>query len=342
MIINYLFLPVFFLIGLIASYEDFRYGKIKNKWILVGVIWFLVIYLFLITWNFVGPFLTNQYYTHIKHLALDAPRPVFSVNFSFLFKTLINSLCAFLAAFLMWRAGAWSAGDAKLFFVFSLLIPISFYWKSFLPIFPSFALLINTFIPLMLLWVLWSFLYFLKYIIFHFANFKNIVFKKKKQDKKTRMKSLKSRGSFLLGFLGIFLFVRLFYEPAKLYFSINLLTLQMIIIPVLVIYSGKLAKWFEKPIVVKSVVSAMLIFFLLGLVFAPELTIKTLIESAQMMLVFIIVLTIFSKLINFYIETSGEEKARRIFPLAAWMFAGALLTLILKESVLSIILKMIY
>ena len=41
-------------------------------------------------------------------------------------------------------------GDAKLFFLFSFLLPLKYYWRSYLPIFPSFALLINIFIPIFL------------------------------------------------------------------------------------------------------------------------------------------------------------------------------------------------
>ncbi|MBU2634963.1 hypothetical protein KJ841_00605, partial [Patescibacteria group bacterium] len=45
MILDYLFLPLLFFIGLITSYQDFKEGKIKNKWIILGLIWGLGVYL---------------------------------------------------------------------------------------------------------------------------------------------------------------------------------------------------------------------------------------------------------------------------------------------------------
>jgi hypothetical protein len=46
----------------------------------------------------------------------------------------------------MWHWNAWSAGDAKLFALFSFLLPLRFYSNTYLSYFPSFALLINIFV----------------------------------------------------------------------------------------------------------------------------------------------------------------------------------------------------
>jgi len=69
----------------------------------------------------------------------------------------------------------WSAGDAKLFFVFSLLIPISYYSKSYLPVFPSFALLVNIFIPILLFLIFASCFYLLRLKAYRFKTLKLLV-----------------------------------------------------------------------------------------------------------------------------------------------------------------------
>ena len=56
--------------------------------------------------------------------------------------------------FLLWRFRLWSAGDTKLFTLYALLVPLDFYSKSFVFYFPSFNLLINLFIPLLLVLIL--------------------------------------------------------------------------------------------------------------------------------------------------------------------------------------------
>jgi hypothetical protein len=66
----------------------------------------------------------------------------------------------------MWRWKVWSAGDAKLFALFSFLLPLKFYSNTYLSYFPSFALLLNIFtiaLFVFLIMLIWNFvLYVLK------------------------------------------------------------------------------------------------------------------------------------------------------------------------------------
>lgn len=105
------------LLGAWASYQDIRYKKVKN-WLLLAT---LGMFALIVT---VGPGLT-------------APWPVSLL--------LMNGSIAAVAAVLLWRGQIWPAGDAKLFTVFSIIIPFDFYMAHFTPYFPSFAILINTF-----------------------------------------------------------------------------------------------------------------------------------------------------------------------------------------------------
>jgi len=61
-------------------------------------------------------------------------------------EVLMNASISFLVAFVFWQFSLWPAGDAKLFALFSLLLPLHYYWRSYLPFFPSLALLVNIFV----------------------------------------------------------------------------------------------------------------------------------------------------------------------------------------------------
>ncbi|MDP2974149.1 MAG: hypothetical protein Q8N60_03800 [Candidatus Diapherotrites archaeon] len=101
------------LLGFFASYTDLRSGKIHNK------------------------------------AVFPAIAIAFALNFfsagnwpSFL----LNGFFAFLFGFLLFLARLWSAADSKLFLAFALLFPADFFNAQFL-FFPSFALILNAFIP---------------------------------------------------------------------------------------------------------------------------------------------------------------------------------------------------
>jgi Flp pilus assembly protein protease CpaA len=127
-LLNLLFLFPLGIIGAICSYTDIKYGKIFNKWILRGGGYILFLYLFLFSYSFsVG----NE------------------ENINSLLNLLVNGFTALLGGYILWHFKLWSAGDAKLFTVFSFLIPLSFYSKSYIAFFPSFNLLINLAVPLL-------------------------------------------------------------------------------------------------------------------------------------------------------------------------------------------------
>jgi len=67
-------------------------------------------------------------------------------NLKYLAELLLNGSIAFIIGYLLWRFNLWAAGDAKLFLIYSLLIPLEFYSKNYISYFPSAMLLIDTFI----------------------------------------------------------------------------------------------------------------------------------------------------------------------------------------------------
>jgi len=121
--VAYLSLAVFsaLLIGSIAAYRDFKSGKISNKLIIIGLEVGLILLLYSVL---TGALTVNLFW-----------------------QALLNAAVALVIGYALWYFDFWAAGDAKLFFIFALLLPFRFYWRSFLPVFPSLVILINVFIP---------------------------------------------------------------------------------------------------------------------------------------------------------------------------------------------------
>jgi len=119
-ILNILFISLISILSFFIVKDDLQHKKIKNKFILAG---FSV---------GCGLFLVGFLFGFIQLTYLRA--------------VLINSFLALTVAYLFWLATFWPAGDAKLFALFSFLLPLHFYWKNYLPFFPSIVLLVNIFV----------------------------------------------------------------------------------------------------------------------------------------------------------------------------------------------------
>ena len=52
---------------------------------------------------------------------------------------------------ILWYKNIWGGGDAKLFTIYSLLLPLTYYQNGFINYFPSITLFINTFVPISLI-----------------------------------------------------------------------------------------------------------------------------------------------------------------------------------------------
>ncbi|MFQ5406231.1 MAG: prepilin peptidase [Candidatus Micrarchaeia archaeon] len=120
-------------LGVLTSREDLKKGVISNR----------------VVFSFIA-------FAAIAHFPL-----VFEDSFShaYLFAVFENFLIALLAGIVLWELKVFSAGDAKLFAAFAALVPLSFYQSGFLPFFPSFALLVNTFVPatvFFMVYLLWK------------------------------------------------------------------------------------------------------------------------------------------------------------------------------------------
>jgi len=313
---DFLLLPVLFFIGLVTSYQDFRYGKIKNKWIILGMAWGLGIYILCIIWALIFPYLSQIF-----------PKISFFILPSYILKVFINSAFALIVGYLLWSFDFWSAGDAKLFLVFSLLLPLKYYWKSALPYFPSFALLINIFIPALLFLMAQNLFYFLKSIsISKIVSLWNSSLSKFKINYFIYLKT----------FFGFFL-IFLTFQIIKLELG-NIIGQsgfwQIGIIFLVTLLRKSLNKAFQK--------NWFLILFFLGIILYlvygyfsyvyPMLNKLTLLtkDSLFFMVIFIVISLLLSVV---------EESQKKHLPFAIWVLTGALITIILKGSLLSFVMK---
>ncbi len=129
-LINLLFLVPLGIIGVICSYTDLKYGKIPNKWVGTGFIYGLLLFVFLFLYD---------------RIFFQNPE-----NIIFISESLLNGIIALMAGYALWYFKLWSAGDGKLFTLYALLVPLSFYSSVYVAYFPAFNLLINLFFPLLI------------------------------------------------------------------------------------------------------------------------------------------------------------------------------------------------
>ena len=132
-----LFFIVLCFIGIKTSYEDIKTSNIRNKWILLGLIYALTVYIFsALSFSF-------NAFPHSE---------IFSTLNSYLLKYsdrwVINLLVSIALSYWLWHIHVWGAGDAKLFITFAALIPIGQYSRIYFDYyFASFYLLLAIFLP---------------------------------------------------------------------------------------------------------------------------------------------------------------------------------------------------
>lgn len=117
-------LPGILYLGIVTSYTDIRYGKIRNRDVLIGIFYALAVYLLLFVYFFIAS----------------------GVNYMYFLELITNAIFALAVAFGLWYYKIWSAGDGKLFFAFALLVPPEAYLYGRYNWIPSLTLLFNLFI----------------------------------------------------------------------------------------------------------------------------------------------------------------------------------------------------
>lgn len=190
--INYLFLITIMCLGAFIVVKDVRIGKIKNHLIIIGFISGLALCAFQL---FFAVFYLKNY------------------NSNYFLDVILNTSVSAIVGYLFWRYQFWAAGDAKLFILFSFLIPLDYYSKDYLKIFPSFALLANIFIPIFFLLLSAAVLNFFKNILLLFNGRNNSV----------RVFLLEEKNKF----------AKQFVDKKEFFIFLNSLALTIMILPIL-------------------------------------------------------------------------------------------------------------
>jgi len=293
--LSLLFGSIIIFIGGVTSYEDIRYGKIKNKWILSGLIGGILIFLLGISLGIID-------------------------NWAYIQKVIINTFIALVVGYLMWQYKLWAAGDAKLFALYAFLVPLNYYSNWYLEYFPSFVLLVNTFL-LALCFLLAKAIYFL---VTKRKNSKDFL--------KDTPRKIKEQGWSILRTSPILILIFLIIGTLK--FPFNPLFLF-----VLLFFAIKpLAKLLKK----NKVIGPLIIIFLTIILFSIwNNTISDLKEAIKTnlirMAIFIIIFMGLNLITGFYLK---EEKQKTTF-FALWMFIGVIITFLIKNSLLHFVLKFI-
>jgi len=315
MFLDLIFLPIIFLIGIITSYQDFKFGKIKNRWIVIGLAWGLSICSLLYLWILLDG--------HLDFL----PEVSNGISYAYLDQVLLNALISLVVGYGGWYFDMWSAGDAKLFFVFSLLLPLAYYSRTYLTFYPSFAFLLNVFIPVLI------------YLLFHnlFLVFRDI-----------SRKSLSDWdiGS-LLGKLRSYLASN-YSTLLKSFITFSLIIVSIQIIHQMVTGSESQYQWWYAGIILLPFVASRFLRqalkdnFVFGLflaIFIIFLMTNNLSVTMRMLmmirgsLIFYIIFPLATLIFSYSEKKSQQQK----IPFAFWIFLGVIITILLRGSLFSVL-----
>jgi Flp pilus assembly protein protease CpaA len=144
------------------------------------------------------------------------------ISVDYLEKVAVNVVLALAVSFLIWQLGLWPAGDAKFFILISFLLPLYYYRNSYLPLFPSFALLFNIFIAFLIFVIFKSIVSMVKSIFCLFRSRKNMkktfldyLIKNKKELTETLKNKKTTMQIVLKGISQIFLAFCFYFITAK-------------------------------------------------------------------------------------------------------------------------------
>lgn len=273
--------------GLLTTKSDILIGKIKNKDLFFcGVVGSLS-YIFL---SLIG-----------------GGNEIFGWEIVSYFKIFsLNLFLSIVVAYLIWDFGLWTAGDAKLFMVFSYLIPLVFYAKGFIDFFPGMALLINIFIP--------PFIFVLFLSVYGLINW----FWGRDKDYKFYLSFIKNRLSgmmytqeirrYLINLIFIFSLVQILTVVLS-YVAPFDLSLNFLIF-VILFFANKATLKIFKNRNISLIVAIFSIIVIIGGIIFNKFSLDTIFISLVNTLIFVVLFVLVDKLIDFYTEIFDVNRVR--------------------------------
>ncbi len=129
--------------GGLCAITDYLYGKIFNRHIV---------------WGLVGALLMLGVITGFWYFGLPTRSAAYARQFGgpgmYVLRVLGNSGLALVIGFGLWYWGMWAAGDAKLLFVLTMMVPLASYTRNFWPFYPGYPILFNTFLSIIAILVI--------------------------------------------------------------------------------------------------------------------------------------------------------------------------------------------
>jgi len=293
-----IFLVPIIIIGILCVFTDLKSKKIYNKVILFGFLYGLTAFLF---------FIFNDY------------------NEEYIIKALINFIISISVSYALWFYNYWSAGDAKLFSLFCFLVPLSFYEKANYPFFPSFNILINLFIPVIVLFLFLSLIGFLK-----------------ERNKKKVIKILINRiiGFFKFSFVYIFIFL-LFYKIFQK-FNSNILIFNLLYVIFIFLTLRVVRNFLSNRFFLNYGIIFLTIGYSFFLIFSgQEEILKNIFFKVYFVLGIIFLLRTF---IDNYVNCGEDESKKnenKKFAFSIFIFLAVIITILLKGSLLILVFKYI-
>jgi len=296
--LNLIFLPAILIIGIITSYEDFKFSKIRNKWVIIGLSYAALAYIFL------GILTLSQSLRGDLFLGFD--------------KFCINFLVSVCVAYILWHSKIWGAGDAKLFICYASLIPISQYSKGYFGYyFASFFLLVAFFVPATVFIVMRSSHFLIRQACVGFGFDKFKAFAKSRFLKITRIENLK----VLLGFLFFFSVINMLRKEFISFLG-RFVNSQNILIITSLYFFKPLSRIVKKKIELLSAIFLILLvyFMLLGAYSLKDLMFEAAHNFTNAIFV-IIAFPLVTRIVDLYVYRTRKKSG----PFAVWMFLGALI-----------------
>lgn len=305
-IISILYLPIVFYIGFLTSIEDWRTQKIRNKIILRGFWLGLFVYTTLMMWSFL---IQPDSYLHllIKEKFPESTFLLQAASISFFVKTVLNAFFALVIGFLMWKFRIMAAGDAKLFALFAWLLPTSFYWRSYLFVFPAFALLVNIFLAVLIFFIVRSYFFLMKNLnlVFNKERLNNFTTDFKEKVVNFANEKIKSRIWVFCVIVGVLLIIKNVAHYSETSYGGQFYLYQSYLMAFFIIFRKQIIDSLKQK-KVKIVFFILLAFnIFLSLIQSPIALFNFLINVTIMMVIFMVTIDTILSLINFNLKHSS-------------------------------------
>jgi len=281
---TYQILPVI-LLGIITSYEDIQYGKVRNKLLLVFLVFNLVLLVLTMSGSGTADFLVYL-------------RDVF-----------VNTICALIAGYVLWKGNIWPPGDAKLFATFAFILPLSYYSGNYLPVFPSFALLINIFSVALVFVIVHIFAMLVSTSTYKAPDLKLQIAEKLQILREKWLEYL----NYTLGMVSLFLFVNLVSRPLQQVLQPYIPGFSLLLFIMVFMFFHKLMAFIKGKNFIAVFFVVTLLFFAMLVFWEKVSLVHALViikDSIQKGLMIFILMSAINSLFISYLKISEEKKVR--------------------------------